>query len=133
MISRRSRPIERDDARGRIVEARDETEQRALARAGAADERDDLVRRDREIDLVEHRLLVVVAEADVFEGDRGLCLRDRHRVGRVAHVVLAIEHLEATLRARGRAFHRPGGVGERLERLIKHEQVGAEDESASRA
>ena len=43
--------IERDNARGRIVKSRHQTEQRAFARAGSADERDDLVRRNLQIDV----------------------------------------------------------------------------------
>ncbi len=73
-------------------------------------------------------MLLVVAELHLLERDRGLRLGDRDRAGRVADIVLAVEHFEATLRPGGRAFHRPGRVGERLERLIEHEKVGAENE-----
>ena len=56
---------------------------------------------------------------------------DRLSVRRIDDVIRAIQDFEATPRARRRAFHRPGCVGERFEWLIEHEQVSAEDQQRS--
>ena len=120
--------IQRDSASGGIVEAWHQAKEGAFARAGATDDPDDLAGRDREMQIRENGRPVGIAKADPFEGDRAGSVGQSDRVGGIAHIVRAIEHLEATLRPRGCSFHRPGRVSERLERLIKHEQISAEDE-----
>ncbi len=58
--------IEQDAPARRIVKARDEREQRAFARAGAADEGDGLARRDAQVDPVEDRAARGVATKATF-------------------------------------------------------------------
>ena len=81
--------VEADDARLRVVEALDEREQRRLARARRADERDRLARRDVEGE-VDHRRRVGlgrVVEGDVVERQPPLRRqRQRDRVGGRADV-----------------------------------------------
>ena len=62
--------IERDAPGSRIVESRDQTQERAFARAGSADQRDDLVRCDPQIDVVQNRLIGRITETDTSESDR---------------------------------------------------------------
>ena len=62
--------VEEDATLGRLVEARQELDERRLARAVLADEREALALRDREVDVPERpRLLARVAKADVLEDD----------------------------------------------------------------
>ena len=62
-------PVDQDTSCLRVVEAHDEADQRRLARAGWADDRDPLPRRDREADALQRLLARVVRKMDVLEGD----------------------------------------------------------------
>ena len=77
---------------------------------------------------MQDRLTRRVTEADLLKTNRARGLGNFLRVRGIDHVILAVEHLEASLCAGGGAFHRPRGVGEGFERLVEHEQIGAEDE-----
>ena len=123
--------IEKDPAGHRIIEARDEAQQRALARSGATHKCHAFAVRDRKVDVFQDETVMGIAEADVAELDIATRIGDRLGVRSVWHVVLAIEHLEATRCARGRALQCPGRVAELLERLVKHEQIGGEDRQVS--
>ena len=62
--------VDEDRSAGRVVEARDEVDERRLAAAGAADDRRRLARAGAERDVAEDRLLGArVAELDVAELD----------------------------------------------------------------
>jgi len=63
------RAVDADRAGVHVVEPRDEFDERALARAGRADEADRLAGFDVEGHAREHLLGVVVAEVDVVERD----------------------------------------------------------------
>src|ERR1017187_17902 len=73
--------IERDDAGSRIVETRDQTQERALARASSTDQRHDLIRRNLQVDSVEDRSILRVAETDILKCEHSLrfCYGDRVR------------------------------------------------------
>ena len=86
---------------------------------------------DAEIHAGEDGAVGAVAEGDALEDDLAACGAEGLGVRRVLHVVLVVEHLEASLSAGGCAFQRPCDLGERLERLVEHEQVGGDgDERA---
>src|SRR6185436_2448951 len=59
--------VDGDSPCGRIVEARNETEQGALARAGGADDRNALARPNLEVDASKDGLPLAVAEVHTFE------------------------------------------------------------------
>ena len=52
-----------------FIQPADEAHQRRFARAAAADDADHLARLDREADVLQHGLVLVVGEADVLELD----------------------------------------------------------------
>lgn len=64
-------PLDQEPARGRPVEQADDVEQGALARAGRADQREELAVIELEVDVVQHlglvRLTDVVGLADLLE------------------------------------------------------------------
>ena len=69
--------VDHDAAELRVEEAREQREQRRLARAVAADDGDALPLRDGERDVLDGGLLRVrVGEGDVFEGDVALDRRE---------------------------------------------------------
>ena len=68
--------VDEDLARGGIVEAGEQRDDGALARAAGADERDHLAGLDGEADVVECGLADAVAEGDVAELDLALHARE---------------------------------------------------------
>ena len=60
-------PVDADRARGGVVEAREQLDDRRLAGAGVADERDGLAGGDAEVDAVQHLGALAVAEMHVVE------------------------------------------------------------------
>jgi hypothetical protein len=75
--------VEQDAAGARVVEAREEVEERALAAPGGPDDPDRLARAHLERDVLQHRP-VAVGEADALERDRAR----RPREGRGAQALL---------------------------------------------
>ena len=123
--------VERDRAGRRIVKARDQTQQRTFAGASASDYSDHLIRFDPKVDSVQHLSILRVAEPYVVKSDGAFGRFDCDCIRRIDHVVFSIEHFEATFRAGGCALHRPRGISDRFQRLIKHQQVSAENEQCS--
>jgi hypothetical protein len=78
-------PLERDRARRRRVQAREDVEERRLARPVRPDDRDDRATRDRERDVVDGRQAAeLLRDADGLEDVRRLAVRARG-----AHPILA--------------------------------------------
>ena len=67
---------------------------------------------------MQNMALRIITELHPFEANRSARAGDLHRVRRIGDIVLAVENFEAAAGAGGSAFHRPRGVGERLERLV---------------
>ena len=63
-------PADQHPPRGGVVEARQQVEERRLAGAGGAADRDDLARSDLEIDARQHLAADAVAEVDALHPDR---------------------------------------------------------------
>ena len=83
-----------------VVEAREQQPDGRLARTRAADERDRLARRDREVEVAQHRLGRRVAERHVVERDLAARRRARStRVGRVLHERRRVEQVVDALGA----------------------------------
>ena len=80
-----------------IVEARDEADERGLARAGRADEGDALARRDLERDALEHPLAGIVGEPDVAELDLAAHLLQRRRCFGIFQGDWLVQHAEDAL------------------------------------
>ena len=67
-------PVEHHGARDRMQQAHQMLGQRGLARAVLADDRDELARRDPQIDRIEHRRSVGVVEAERAHLDQRICV-----------------------------------------------------------
>jgi hypothetical protein len=111
----------------RVVEARQQLDQRGLARAGRADERHRGARLDHEVDVVEDLLgLLGVAERDVVELHPAAALGQLGCVGRGGQARRAVEHLEQPRARRRRALGQPERDPELAHRPDQHQQVGVE-------
>src|ERR1043166_2369427 len=75
------------------------------------DRQDDVRDAPNAIEIVETKAAITF-EGVSFEGNRGFRFDDLDRIRCVAHVIFAIENLEAALCPCGRALHRPCRVGE---------------------
>ena len=95
--------VDRDAAGQRVVEPRQQLQQRRLAAAVGADDGDRFAGADFQVDVAQHRLVRVVVEADAFEPHGALQRRQRHRVA-----------ADRRSSARGRAFVDAVGRGDGL-------------------
>ena len=79
--------VQQDRPGGGFVEPAQQADDRGLAAAGEADQGDGLAGADGEVEVLQHRLAVLVGKADVLEADLadpvGLAV-DRDAFGRVA-------------------------------------------------
>lgn len=129
--------VEADDARGRVVEAREEAEERGLARAARAGDADAAARGDRRGGVREDGAPARVRVDDVLEGDvaggpgERPCARALGHVdGGVEEAEDAVERGEALLDAGGAAAHglegvvELGEVGHHLDQLARRERAG---------
>jgi hypothetical protein len=122
--------VQPDVTPSRVVEARDEAEQRALARAGRAEHRHARSRLQLEAHVAEHRRAGRVLEADVVEAQPAREVSRRARRCWLAHLERRVEHLEDSPRAdqallqrvhdTGHARHLPG---ELLEQTGEHDEI----------
>jgi len=90
--------VDRDAARGDVVEPPGQGRQSRLPRAGQADERHRFARFERQVDAVDQVALggrgILIPEVRAFERERAARRRDRLRVLGVGDGVLFVEHLE---------------------------------------
>ncbi len=96
--------VDEDGPVGHVVEARQQVDERRLARAAEADDGDDLAGIDPERDAVEHRppFAVGVGEADVPELDAAHGTRQRNGPGPIGDLGVRVEQLEDALSGRHR-------------------------------
>ena len=113
-------------AAGDVVVAAEQGDERRLARAGGARQRDGRAAVDREVDVAQHRGAVLVVERDVAQLDAAVAGRQRRReVGR-GDPRLAVEDLEQPHARRGRALAEAERDAERAHRRDQHQQVRVE-------
>ncbi len=86
--------IHRDTTLGRVVEARDEADERRLPRARRADERGRLARIEGRRDVREDERSFVIPERHVLEGDAPLGRGQRHGAGPVLDLGRGVEQRE---------------------------------------
>ena len=86
-------PADGHPPRCHVVEAWDEADQAGLARSGGAQNGDDLPRLCDEADVLQHRLAVVVGEADMLELDITRAVQMLLWRRWVLHIGLGIQHL----------------------------------------
>ena len=117
-------PVHEHGAARRLVEARDEADQRRLAAAGAADDGGGLARPRREGDAAQHRLLGAgVAELHVAELDEAGLGHVLGRPLRVDDARLDVQHLHDALRRDGGARHHHEHERRHEHREQDHEHV----------
>src|SRR5665648_583286 len=98
--------VDEDAAAGNVVEPRNETDERGLAAAGAADDSRHLARTGREADAAEHRVFGArIAELDVLELDAAASGNVGGGRRRVDDRRVRLQHLLDALRRRRRARH----------------------------
>ena len=115
--------VDRQAAAGRVVEPRNQTDERRLAGAGQADQRNHLARLGGERDVVQHARAVRVRELDLLDAD---LTGDRvrfDRIGIVDRLGNEGEHRAHALRAGERPLQLPGGVRDRRERSVHRAEV----------
>src|SRR5436190_561243 len=79
--------VDTDLAVARVIEARDQAHEGALAHAGCSDDGNPFAPGDHEVDVRQHRSISRVSERYVPEFDLALQPRDRPRSSSVRHVV----------------------------------------------
>ncbi len=120
--------VDRDAARVHVVEARQHQRDGRLARSRAADERDRFARRDREIEVAQHRFGRRVAERHVLEAHLGPRDLEIDRVGRVLHDRRRVEQVVDALGAGPGELADGEDRGELPDRRRDEEHVGGERE-----
>ena len=119
--------VDQHRAGGDVVEAREELDERRLARPGRADEGDRAPRLDDEVDVAQGGLAgAAVGEAHVAQLDAAAPGRQRLRVARRGQPGLAVEQLEHPRARRGRALRHAERDPELAHRADQHQQVGVE-------
>ena len=113
-----------------VVQTSEEAGDGALARAGGADERERLARRDVQVEPVEHEAVALVAEADAVEPDVALRV-ELDRMARLAQLRLGLEHLRDPAARGERLLQRRHALAEHAQRPDEHHHVSVEgDERA---
>ena len=121
-----SEPLTQDAARRRIVKARHQVGHRRLARAAAADQRDDRSAGHGDVEVAHHRPALAILELDVLEPDLVHDARRVARVGPVGLVVLHRQHFEHALHRRERALQLGERVDDVPDRVQQQERVPLE-------
>ena len=124
--------VDRDLAAQRVVEPRDEADERRLAGAGVADERRALARFDDEVDVLEHQAVRLIAERDVRELDAALEARRALGVGAFANLAVDRQQLADALEAHRRHRQRVAHLREILHRLVHLVEIEHEHEQRAR-
>src|SRR5262249_3109865 len=107
-------------AGGDVVEAWEQIDQGALARAGCAENRDSPARRDLEAEAAQTLLLVArVTEVDLVEFDQAKDWRQDAGAGRVLYLQRSVEDL---VDPGGRGARAPDTGGEKADRQDREEQ-----------
>ncbi len=122
--------IDEHAPRDRIVETRDESDQRALAGSRRPDDPDALARFDPQIDVAEH-LPAPVRQADAVKDDLACEARRVDRLRQISHRRLEIQHLHHSL-GRRRPARRPlGHARNPSQRPIEGLQIPHEDDDVT--
>ena len=97
--------IDRDASLENIVKTREKIDQRRLSGAAGADERHDLPRRNRQIDISQNRL-AVVREGHLLVSDAAANGSERDCSRAFFDIIVEIEHAKHALRCGERRVHR---------------------------
>ncbi len=89
--------VQRDPPAGDLVEPHQQVDQRGLARAGRADDGHRVPRLHGQRQVLDQRLVLVVAERHVLEPDPAAQLLGPHARDRVRLLLLGVQHLEDPL------------------------------------
>ncbi|CAA9321894.1 MAG: hypothetical protein AVDCRST_MAG40-1504, partial [uncultured Gemmatimonadaceae bacterium] len=120
--------VEQHAAAGGVVEARQEAEQRALARPRRPDHRHAGAGGRVEGDVAQRAAPAHVAEGDVLDGDRAGRAVDRHGPGALGDLGLRVEQVERAAQGDEPLLQGADGVGDGLERLVERGDVAHDHE-----
>ena len=123
-------PVQRDAARGRVVEPGDQPRHGGLARPGLPHQRDDLPRRDAQVDVVQH-VGVAVRERHVLERDGTGGVAQGHRRSRLTHGRRFLQHAGQLLQRRAGGLEHVVELRQLLHRVEELAQI--EDECGQHA
>ena len=123
--------VDEHAALGRVVEARHERRECRLSRPCVADQGDRSSRGDLELDLVQHRPPLGVAEADALEVDRTRADGELDRVGAVVDALRLVHHLEDPLARSRRALGLTDPHAKASQGDDQHREQQVEDEEAA--
>ena len=118
--------VDPDRAARHVVETRDQVHDRRLAAARRPDEADQLTRLHVEAHAAQHLPHAVVGERHVLERHPALHRLEPHRLRRVPHLRLGVQHLEHPMRRRRRPVHRARHLADHLDRRHEHRRVEQE-------
>ncbi len=123
--------VDGDPAVARVVEAGEELGDRGLAGAGVPDEGNGRPRGDAQIDPVQDFRPAAVAEADAFEGDSALDLRERAGLRSVLDLRRLVHHVHDLVERGDRGEERVVELRELLHRVEEVRQVEHEGEQGA--
>ncbi len=125
--------VDRDAARMHVVEAREHQPHRRLPGTGAADQRDGLARRDREVEVVQHGIGRRVTERHVLEAHFAARHGEREGVGCVLHEGSRVEEVVDALGAGAGELTHGEDRGELPDRRRDQQHVRGEREEGPEA
>ena len=115
--------VDEHAARSRVVKPRNQTDERRLARARQANQRDHFAGLGREVDVVQDPGAVGVVEADALELDIARDRRGFNGIRRVDGFRRQREHRADAAGAGDRSLQLSRGVRDRRQRAIHHAQI----------
>ena len=118
--------VEGNGAALHIVEAKQQARQRGLARAGGADHRHRVARRNGKTHLFEDRPARVVTEADRIEPHFAAIEAQRLGIRAIDDFTLFLQQIEHVLHVDQRPAHLGINKAEEVQRLIQLQQVGVD-------
>ncbi len=120
---RRVDAVEQDASAVQLVEAHDQVHERRLAGPRGAHDRDRLARLDRQRQVVDERLVLLVAEVDVLELEPTMEVGRGDGLGRVGRLIVCVKEFEDPLGARHAGLQQVGHGTQLAERLLELSRV----------
>lgn len=118
--------VEGNSAALHVVETEQQARQRGLARAGGADHRHRVARRNGKTHLLEDRPPRVVTEADRVEPHFAAIETQRLRIRAIDDLTLFLQQIEHVLHVDQRLAHLGINKAEEVQRLIQLQQIGVD-------
>src|SRR5437762_6927761 len=115
--------VDAHGAAGRVVEPRDETDDRRLTAAGRTNEPNQFTRLRDKAHAAQNLPYAVVRERHALELDTTPHRRQTHRVRYITNLRLAVENFENSMRRRGGTINCSHHLSDDLDRRHEHRRV----------